>query len=189
MSKLTTYTGQVIDPMNPSPESINLTDIAHSLSLMVRANGHYKHFYSIGQHSVNVARELARIGCEPLIQIQGLLHDSSEAYLADIIKPVKIHLPDYIDAEERFMSVIWQAFGLPEPTDEQWEIVKYVDDTMLANEASYLMLHHWDLGDYPIIPNADLGFRPMESVEHEFVELFGEIVRNLSIYDRLNEKE
>ena len=37
--------------VNPVKEDIHIEDIAHALSLMTRANGHFRHFYSVAQHS------------------------------------------------------------------------------------------------------------------------------------------
>jgi hypothetical protein len=34
-------------PLQPAAADIKIEDIAHSLSLMPRANGHFKHFYSV----------------------------------------------------------------------------------------------------------------------------------------------
>ena len=40
-----TYTKTRFYPLNPRKEDIKIEDIAHSLSLMTRANGHHKHFF------------------------------------------------------------------------------------------------------------------------------------------------
>ena len=53
MSCIRTYTGIMFDPLNPDPDLINLGDISHALSLLCRANGHFRNFYSVAQHSVN----------------------------------------------------------------------------------------------------------------------------------------
>jgi len=46
-----TYSKIKFFPLKPVKEDIKIEDIAHSLSLMTRANGHCSHFYSVGQHS------------------------------------------------------------------------------------------------------------------------------------------
>lgn len=35
------------DPTNPSEDDIDIRDIAHALSMMTRANGHFTEFYSV----------------------------------------------------------------------------------------------------------------------------------------------
>ena len=57
MSEITTYTGKLFDPTNPNIDGIDIVDIAHALSLLCRGNGHVKHFYSVGQHSISCYRE------------------------------------------------------------------------------------------------------------------------------------
>lgn len=48
MSDIQTYSGIMFDPINVNSELIDINDIAHSLSLLCRANGHFKSFYSVG---------------------------------------------------------------------------------------------------------------------------------------------
>ena len=52
MSSIKTYTGVMFDPLNPESELIDILDIAHALSMLCRANGHFRNFYSVGQHCI-----------------------------------------------------------------------------------------------------------------------------------------
>jgi len=52
MTKLTTWSGRTIYYKEPSPEEINILDIATALSRECRYAGHASHFYSVAQHSV-----------------------------------------------------------------------------------------------------------------------------------------
>ena len=51
MSEIMTYTKKMFDPLQPNAELIDIEDIAHALSMLCRANGHFRSFYSVGQHS------------------------------------------------------------------------------------------------------------------------------------------
>ena len=96
MSCIKTFTGVMIDPLRPEPEKLRIADIAHSLSMLCRANGHFKTFYSVGQHSINCMKEAQARGYSPRLQLACLLHDGSEAYLSDVTRPVKHELPKYV---------------------------------------------------------------------------------------------
>jgi hypothetical protein len=63
---MTTYTKRKIDPMEMQIKDIHIKDIAHALSLLCRANGHSKYFYSVAQHSINCAKEAMERGYESL---------------------------------------------------------------------------------------------------------------------------
>ena len=51
-----TYTGIEFYIIDPQEEDIDIHDIAHPLSLLCRANGHCRYFYSVAQHTLNCAR-------------------------------------------------------------------------------------------------------------------------------------
>lgn len=51
--KIRTFSGIHMSPADPRPEEICIEDIAHALSLMTRANGHFPVFYSVAQHSLD----------------------------------------------------------------------------------------------------------------------------------------
>lgn len=57
MSEIMTYTKKMFDPLHPNAELIDIEDIAHALSMLCRANGHFRSFYSVVQHSINCMKE------------------------------------------------------------------------------------------------------------------------------------
>lgn len=52
MSYITTVSGIHFDPVNPHEELIDIIDIAHALSMICRANGHTRIFYSVLLRSI-----------------------------------------------------------------------------------------------------------------------------------------
>lgn len=126
-----TYTGQKVYILNPEPEQINIVDIAHSLSMMARFNGHSTKFYSVSEHSVYVSWLQ-----EDAFKLHGLLHDAAEAYLADIPSPVKPLINNYKELEDNMTHVIFEKFGLEyEPNPD----IKSADRQILRVEADQLM--------------------------------------------------
>jgi len=124
--RLTTWTGKRIDYNAPSPDQIDIKDIAIALSRECRYAGHVREFYSVAQHSA-----LCSAIVDDELALEALLHDASEAYLKDIPSPLKALLPDYKAIEARFDKVIRRYFGLPELGSEQ---VKAADIVVLATE-------------------------------------------------------
>jgi hypothetical protein len=125
-----TYTGIFIDPLNVKPEDIRLNDIAHALSNICRYNGHVDYFYSVAQHSVIVAQQFEE---ESYLRKWALFHDGSEAYLGDVVAPLKYsgNYDFYLEAEERLMNAICDRFGLER---EQPEEVDFVDKKLRGAE-------------------------------------------------------
>ncbi len=65
-----------------------------------------------------------------------LLHDASEAYLGDIIHPLKVLLPDYQAIEARWEKVIFERFDLLDCyTPENMAQVKGYDQRLFQLEA------------------------------------------------------
>ena len=137
-----TFSGALLAPMAPDPATICIEDIAHALSLQCRFGGHVREFYSVAQHSV-----LVSYLCEPADALHGLLHDASEAYLADIVRPVK-HLTvmdAYRACEAHMQAVIYRRFGLSAVMPES---VETADDLLLVTEACELLptVPAWTVG-------------------------------------------
>ena len=139
MSYITTVTGIHFYPLNPNPKDIDIEDIAHALSLICRANGHFRHFYSVAQHCIACAEEAIERGYSPEVILGCLLHDASEAYLCDVTRPVKKHIPQYLQAEEKLQEVIWKRFIGRELTDAEKKLIFEIDDDILSMEFRLLM--------------------------------------------------
>ena len=139
MSAIKTFTGIMFDPLEPNVDLIRIEDIAHALAMLCRANGHFKSFYSVGQHCINCAEEAAARGYAARIQLGCLLHDGSEAYLSDVTRPVKRAWPQYLEIEEPLQNAIWDKWLSNPLTKEEIKQVFEIDDVMLLNEFMVLM--------------------------------------------------
>jgi hypothetical protein len=104
---VSTRSGRRVALLNPSPAQIVIGDIAHGLAHQCRFNGQTNRFYSVAQHSVLVASILPRE-----LRLAGLLHDASEAYLGDIVQPLKELLPEYQSIEAHFCEVLGARFNV-----------------------------------------------------------------------------
>jgi uncharacterized protein len=146
-----TRSGRVFYPIDPRPEDIDIGDIAHALSFVCRFGGHVPRFYSVAEHSVRVALAIEASGASSLASFAGLLHDASEAYLGDVVWPLKRAegMAGYRAIEKNLERVIALRFGLPSsPTpnnvqvvggDEIARIVKHFDLVLLSTEKRDLM--------------------------------------------------
>ena len=135
MSWIQTYTGKKVHPFNLKIEDIDIEDIAHSLALQCRFNGHVKEFYSVAEHCCRVSDI-----CPPYLKAWGLLHDASEAYLCDLPTPLKNEFPEYRDLERvllRVLSTRYILFNLF-PMERMREIKEY-DLILLATEGRDLL--------------------------------------------------
>ena len=139
MSEILTHTRVMFDPVHPDQEKIRIRDIAHALSMLCRANGHFPTFYSVGQHCINCMREAEARGYSSRVQLACLLHDASEAYLADVTRPVKKELPRYLEIEEPLQNLIWLTFLGQPLTEEEYTQVFAIDDAILYYEFLTLM--------------------------------------------------
>lgn len=126
-----TFTGKKFWPLDPRSDDVDIKDIAHSLALTCRFNGQCNLFYSVAQHSVFVSRLVT-----PSQALAALLHDSTEAYLGDIIRPIKLYLPEFKDIENNLEKAIFQHFSIR--NYDKKEIVK-ADNIALYTEMRDVM--------------------------------------------------
>jgi len=163
-----TYSKVHFTPISPDPALIKLVDIAHALSLLCRANGHFDCFFSVAQHCINCEAEANARGFSRKLRLACLLHDASEAYISDITRPVKKNLLEYIAIENKLQKAIWQAFGI-HLTQEELALVFQVDDAMLYAEFETLMGEKL-FPEAPYIAGVpDFSQRDFKAVEQEFI--------------------
>ena len=175
MDYITTYTGENFVPTDPDINQIHIEDIAHALSLMCRANGHFKKFYSIAQHSINCYNEAKARSHSEKVQMACLLHDASEAYLSDITRPVKKHLSKYQEIEKNLQRVIFYKFLSSPLTDDEATQVEKVDYDMLVYEFDALMRTKRIFNHTPtIISDPKTDFRDFSVVESDFIRIYKE---------------
>ena len=86
MTWVQSYTGKRIELLKPTPGMISPYDIARGLAFQCRFNGQVRRFSSVAEHSVLVSRHA---GGSKNHQLRALLHDAHEAYLGDVVRPLK----------------------------------------------------------------------------------------------------
>lgn len=153
------FTGRRIVIDEPDPEVIDVIDIAHALSMTCRYGGHCKNFYSVAEHSELVTdigkRDAPGSHTDPVGQLFLLLHDAAEAYLGDVITPVKRAIrreitetsadgvrianrpriiAPYDDLEKRWSRAIQVRFGLPMPSKAILDLIDRSDELALCHE-------------------------------------------------------
>jgi len=110
--------GRRLDLLNPSPEDIEIEDIAHGLARVARWNGQTlgQHAFSVAQHVVEVERIASGENPDwpPRWRMAALLHDGAEYVIGDLISPFKNAIGlDYRNFENKLLSAIHTRFALP----------------------------------------------------------------------------
>lgn len=108
-TELMTYTGRIVNVARLKAADVDVVDIAHALACTNRFNGHLREPVSVAQHSVFVSYLADK---HPL---QGLLHDASEAYLGDVVGPLKdsVALEKFVKLDARVQLTIYGKFKCP----------------------------------------------------------------------------
>ena len=137
-----TFSGKKFNLFNPNPDDILIEDIAHSLSNLARFNGHTDKFYSVAQHSVYCSFKSPH-----RLSLAALLHDGAEAYLGDIVSPLKSFLCDYLPFEDALYALIAEKYISDSLTVDDYRLIHNIDLRMLATEKYHLMGYDlkWDL--------------------------------------------
>lgn len=135
-SWLQTYSGLKFFPENPTPDMIDLKDIAHALAFSCRYNGQCKMFYSVAEHSVYVSRMVPEEHA-----LAALLHDAAEAYVGDIVRGVKHLVHGFSEMEDKILSMILMKYGCHPVLDP---CIKKADNEILYWEKEVLMPGHFE---------------------------------------------
>lgn len=170
MSWMQTYSGRPFFPLEAVPSDIYIEDIAHALGMVCRYAGHCLRFYSVAEHCVLLSRTV-----DPEHARWALLHDAAEAYVGDMVRPLKHQMPEYQAVEDRLIEVIALQFGLEGDMPAQ---VKEHDTQIVVDEREQIMTPSslpWSLLD---------GYRPLgvtiegwspERAEAEYLSRYREL--------------
>ena len=130
---VSTFSGNRFYPLEPRIDRVAIEDIAHGLAYQCRFNGQTQEFYSVAQHSLVVASLVPTD-----LRLAALLHDAAEAYLGDMVKPLKVLLPEFAVLEDKVSVLIANAFGID---FSDYAPIKRADLIALATEKRDLMPH------------------------------------------------
>lgn len=174
-NNILTYSKVSFNPLNPDKNSILIEDIAHALSLMTRANGHFHEFYSVAQHCIFCCEEALARGYSDKVALACLLHDASEAYLADITRPVKKNLLNYLDIEEVLQTAIYSKYIGQALSDEEQSQIHSVDNALLYSEFIHYMNEKLDMEAESLVTTPDFKFVSFNEVEEKYINLFNKL--------------
>lgn len=163
-----TYRGGQFWPLDMRPEDVFIEDIAHALSMICRYGGHCERFYSVAEHSVLVSRIVP-----PELALLGLMHDATEAYVGDVIRPLKPALAGYGAIEQNVWLAIASKFNLPGALQNE---IKAADNAVLLAEQLTLMKSApapWCVGGEPA--NVIVTGVAPSVAEQEFLDRFAEL--------------
>lgn len=126
-----TYGGRVFYPLSPHPGEIEISDVAHHLSLINRFCGATEKAYCVANHCVLMSRL-----CDNRLDALGaLLHEIAEFAMSDVPGPAKSFLKSYKFYENRILRIASYQFGFEFPLSDR---VKELDKYMCAEEAKQL---------------------------------------------------
>ena len=132
-SFIRTSTGQCFEFPYGKGFNFEIEGIAHALAHICRFGGHCTRFYSVAQHSVLVASLVP-----PEHRLAALLHDAHEAFIGDMVSPLKQFMPEFRRVEEIVEANLRKHFGVPEVLDP---VIRHADLLALATEARDLTSH------------------------------------------------
>lgn len=173
-----THRGHRFELSAPTPAMVDIMDLAHHLSQECRYAGAPETMYSVAQHSVLASLHVERLRDPVMLQRWALLHDTEEAYVKDLPRPLKKILkaraPGAWDSIARpIRDAIMTKFGLPleEPIE-----VKCIDRRLCVTEKRDVLrqpLKGEDAGIEPI--HATITPWPSKVAEIMFLKRFQEL--------------
>lgn len=125
---------------------------------------------SVAEHCILMSYAVA-----PEHALWALLHDATEAYVGDMVRPLKIQMPEYVEVEDNLMCMIAKKFGLV--GSQMPAAVKDVDTRILINERRTLMRteHAWDMDGLEPLPNTDISAWKPHWAEYYYMARFKEL--------------
>lgn len=138
MSKIATISGREFDVFNFKEEDVEAADILISLNNICRYGGRCLRFYSVAQHALHLTQYFINKGDTELARI-AILHDACEAYIGDIIWPIKKEIPVFEELETTISNVIFNKYKIDTSRFEEFD---WYDKNIVVNEMKALELYN-----------------------------------------------
>lgn len=181
-------------PLQPSRLPVRIRDIARGLATRYRYASMTREMYSVAEHSVIVSCYV-----KPEYARQALLHDASEAYLGDMILPLK-SAPEmrwFKELEDNLQAHIDATFGI-EPTSVSNAAVKEIDQRVRVHEMPLLLAPGTELENAerdheehmmrvfardgaPLVPAPVIPCLSWKQAEHVFLRRFEELFPEVTL--------
>jgi hypothetical protein len=145
------YSGVKFYYLSPLEEEILIIDIAHHLARINRFNGCID--FSVAAHSLLLSDMAVETGY--FNPWDALMHDCAEAYIGDIVSPLKQILPLFKEIENLIMCVAAKKFGFNFPMDKA---LKHYDRALGCHEAVESGIDITDWTDTPAFPENTIAY-------------------------------
>ncbi len=121
----------------------------------------------MAQHSLNCAKEAQSRGYSKHVVLSCLFHDASEAYMSDLITPIKKQMKEYQIIEDQLLEKIFQAFHIKLKNEEKI-IWKEMDHLLLEAELKEMMPLEENRPTVTLMSEPDLKEHYYREIEEEF---------------------
>ncbi|HVK15074.1 MAG TPA: hypothetical protein VM597_40420 [Gemmataceae bacterium] len=164
--------GRYLDLADPRPADFTFADIAGALSKVCRFGGQVPTFYSVAEHLVHCGRLALADGLPGDAVRAALMHDATEAFVGDVVKPLKVMLPEYGRIEAAVERAVGLKFGID--FGAHAAAVRKIDREMLIAERRALFSADdvkWAGEDLVRVLNVSFDCWSPEAAERRFANL------------------
>lgn len=136
--------GNYIDLVDPKPDQFVFDDIAAGLSKICRFGAQIPKWYTVAEHSWWCYKFGLTDGLSSDLLKALLMHDATEAFLGDVVKPLKLLMPEYNKIEDNMAKCIGEKYNVD--FESNHKLIKKYDNAMLIAERDAIFLedgHEW----------------------------------------------
>ena len=176
-NSIKTASGIYFDFSNPCQSKVLIGDIATALSKICRFGGQLAGdtFYTVAEHCVHCVKLAVEDGVtDNKILLAILLHDATEAYCGDVVKPLKNLVGEaYQQIEKRVENVIAETFNVD--FDANHSIIKKYDCEMLIAEKKKLFNNpseRWNNEENVRVVEVDFKLHGPKKAKAKFLKMF-----------------
>lgn len=168
-------------------KDIKIEEIANALSNTCRYGGRVKKYYSVAEHSVLMTKAILKeldtmFSMAPLkeeIALVALLHDAEEAFLGDIVSPIKNFIHTYtINLQaicDYVANRIYEKYQLDKYYSNFYGLICQYDERILLDEYKILFNNEYPNENNLRPLDIEIQFLSPEEAKKEFLKLFNKL--------------